>query len=223
MRELGERRRLHRSDEAGEAEVARMHLQQESGRRADGALVVREPRPVGRADFDDPGAGGSEDLRDAERTADLHQLAPRDDDLAAGGERSERQEQCRRTVVRHPRGLGAGELREQALEPAGAIPPAPGREIELEVTGGGRQPGELRRDVGGQGRAAQVGVQEDSGGVQHPAERRPETRRQAVLEALGEPGKPRRELLLPEPPVRELLPELSQLGAHLGGKRARSV
>ena len=52
--------------------------------RADRALVVGQPRLVGRADFAEPGARDLEDLGKPEAAADLDELAARDDHLAAG-------------------------------------------------------------------------------------------------------------------------------------------
>ena len=223
VREVGERRRFHRRHEPRKAEVARVDLQQESGLRSDGALVVGEPRAVRRADFDDPGARGGEDFGDAERSADLDQLAARDDDLAPGRQRGERQQQRRGAVVRHPRRLGAGERQQQTFEAAGAIAAAAGGEVELEVAGGGRKLAEPLGDLGGERRASEVGVQEDPGAVQYPAKRSSEALFEAPLQPLGQEGEPLRKLRRADAAGGELLPELRQLDAHLGGEGARSV
>src|SRR5581483_11455675 len=68
--------------EADDAEVRLVHAQEERSLRADRALVVGGPRPVGRPDLDQPRARAGEDVRDAEAVADLDQLAARDDHLA---------------------------------------------------------------------------------------------------------------------------------------------
>ncbi len=73
-------------DRLGEADdpvVARVDAEQGGGLGADGALVVGQPGPVGRADLAEPGAGDLEDLGEAEAPADLDELAARDDHLAA--------------------------------------------------------------------------------------------------------------------------------------------
>ncbi len=172
--EVGERRRLDRRHEAGDAKVARMNLQQKRGRRPHRALVVGEPRAIRRPHLDDPGTRSREDLRDAKRAADLHQLTARDDDLAVLRQDGQGEQQGRRAVVRDAGALGAGERDEQSLEAAGAISPAAGREIELEVAGGGRELSQPGGDFNGQRCAAQIGVQEDSGGIQHAPQGRAE-------------------------------------------------
>jgi hypothetical protein len=80
-----------------------VHLEQRAPCLAERALVVGEVRAVGGADLDQRAPAAREDLRDAERVADLDQLAARDDDLAPGGERREREHQRRGVVVGHQR------------------------------------------------------------------------------------------------------------------------
>ena len=75
-----------------------MDAQEQRRLRPDRALVVVGARPVRRPHLDEPGARAGEHVGDPEAVADLDQLAARDDDLAALGERGER-EQHRRGVV----------------------------------------------------------------------------------------------------------------------------
>ena len=66
-------------------------------------------------------------------------------------------------------------------------------------------------------------MQEDPGGVQHPAKRGSEALFEAPLQPLGQAGEALRKLRRADVAGGELLPELRQLGAHLGGEGARSV
>ena len=88
--------------------VGRVHLQEQGRVCSQGALVVRWSGPVGRADFDEPGAGGLEDLGYAESPADLDQLAPAHDHLPVGCQAGQHEEDGSRPVVDDQGGLGAG-------------------------------------------------------------------------------------------------------------------
>ena len=55
--------------------------------------IVVEVGAIGGADLAEPGAAPDQDVRNAEGAADLDQLAPRDQDLASGRERVQRQQQ----------------------------------------------------------------------------------------------------------------------------------
>ncbi len=70
--------------EADDPEVAAMDPQDRGRLRADGALVVRQPGLVGRADLAEPGPRDLEDLGEPEAAADLDELAARDDHLSPG-------------------------------------------------------------------------------------------------------------------------------------------
>ena len=85
-----------------------------AGLGADRALVVRDARAVRRPHLDEPRAGAGQHVRDAEAVADLDQLAARDDHLAPLGERGEREQHRGRVVVDDERGLGAGQVAQQA-------------------------------------------------------------------------------------------------------------
>ena len=85
--------------EAGDAEIAGMHAQQQARAVVDGVAVVVDVRAVGGADFAQRGAGARHDVGDAEAVADLDQFAARDDHFAAGREFVERQEDGGGVVV----------------------------------------------------------------------------------------------------------------------------
>ena len=72
-------------------------------------------RPVCRADLPEYCPASEHDVGDPELTTDLDELAARDDDLAAVGERLERQEDGGGVVVDDERVLRAGEAGEQPL------------------------------------------------------------------------------------------------------------
>ena len=77
-------------------------------------LVIGKLGLVGGADLDQPRRARGHDVGDAERAADLDQLAARDDDFAAAAENRQRQQHRRGVVVDHQRVLGAGERRDDA-------------------------------------------------------------------------------------------------------------
>jgi hypothetical protein len=170
-----QRRQLGLADLGGEAdhrEVRAMDLEQERGGRPDRALVVGALGLVGGADLAQDRARQRQDLRDAERAADLDQLAARHDHLAAGGQRGQRQHGGGGVVVDDAGRLGAADRAHQRRGVGVARPAGAARQIVLEV--GGAAPdldhrGDRRL---GQRRAPQVGVDDHAGGVDHPTERR---------------------------------------------------
>jgi len=104
-----------------------------------------------------------------ECAADLDELAARNDHLAPAGERRQREQHGRRVVVHHRRGLGPGELAQQAFDDAVAVA-APARDqIELQVVGRGHHLGDVRDGGFGQQRAPEVGVQHRAREVEHGA------------------------------------------------------
>jgi len=117
--------------------------------------------------FVEVGAGLRHDLRDAEAAADLDELAAGDDDLVLPrkDQRRQRQEQRRGVVVHGDGRLGAGDAPQQPFYVLVAAAALAGGEVELEVAvavahGRHRGDGLVR-----QGRAAEVGVDDDAGGV----------------------------------------------------------
>jgi len=185
--------------EAAHAEVAGQDLEHERGRAGQRALVVREVGAVGGAHLHQARAGGGKDLGDAERAADLDQLAARDHDLAAARVRRHGQQQGRGVVVDDERGLGAGGRDEQAGEAAQAVAAAPAGAVELEVAGGVGERGQRGGDLARQRRAAEVGVEEDAGGVEHPFERWPGLLLEGARDRVGQlfEGPPQRLAVAP--------------------------
>ena len=77
--------------------------------RADRGGEIGEMGAVGGADLAQPRAGACHDVGQAERAADLDQLAARDDRLAPVGQRVQRQHQGAGIVVDGERRLGPGQ------------------------------------------------------------------------------------------------------------------
>ena len=134
--------------------------------------VVLAPDPVRGAHLAQPGPGRGEQLGDPEAVADLDELAAGDDDLAPSPCEGRRHQRERRgAVVDQVRGAGPGDGGQQRVDrgpPAGTA--VAGGEVELDVAGPG---GQLDRGAGsrGEGRAAEVGVQQDAGGVEDRPQR----------------------------------------------------
>ena len=78
--------------EADLLEIGRMHAQQERRFGADGVSKVAQMRAVGGPHLHQFGAALAQHVGDAKAAADLDELAARDDDLTAAGERSQDQE-----------------------------------------------------------------------------------------------------------------------------------
>ena len=159
-----------------------MHAQQERRLGPDRAVVVGRARPVRRPHLDQARAGAGEHVRNPEAVADLDQLPARDDDLAALGERGEGEQHRGGVVVDDDRRLGAREPPQQRREVILARPARPAREVVLEV-GVAADLGDPVEGGRRQRRAPEVRVDQDPGGVEHAAERRPPCRG----ELLGQP------------------------------------
>ena len=150
-----------------------MHAQQERPRLGlERGGIVGKPGAVGGAHLDQPAAGLREDLRHAEAAADLHQLAAADHRGAARPQRRQRQHGGARAVVDHVRSFRAEQLAEQRLHVRAAMTAAAGGQVDLEVRIAGGDFGDPRHRLGMERRAAQVGVQDHAGGVDHPAQPR---------------------------------------------------
>jgi hypothetical protein len=149
-----------------------VHLEQRRGVGPDRLFVVREVRAVRGADLAQAAARGLEDLGDAERAADLDQLAARHDHLASCRERVERQEHRARVVVHRRRGLGAGDAAQQRLEVRVALAALARLEVVFQI---GRRSGRRDDRVDGdfrQERAPEIGVQHRPGKVEYAPQRR---------------------------------------------------
>ena len=136
---------------------------------------------VGGADLHEYSAAAGHDLRHAEGAADLHQLAPGDSHGLALAEGVEHEEDRAGVVVDHHGGLGPGDLTEQALDVGIAAAALALFQVVFKVAVPGGYGGHMLRCLPAQGRAAQVGVQYDAGGVDDPA--------QGVIVALLKPLK----------------------------------
>jgi hypothetical protein len=135
--------------------------------------VVRPPRPVRRPHLDEPRAGLPDHVRDAEAAADLDKLAAGDHDLLAGpGQRGGGEQHRSGAVVDGERGLGAGELGEEVLRVSVARAAGAGLRVPLEVGIALRRSGDRVARRFGERRAAEVGVDDHAGGVDHAAQRR---------------------------------------------------
>src|SRR5437667_2133658 len=109
----GDVARGHFAREARHPEVGAVHLEEQARRGADGALIVLGVRAVRGSHLDELRARAGHDVGDAERPADLHQLAARHDRVAVAGQAREREQQRAGRVVHDERVLRARELGEQ--------------------------------------------------------------------------------------------------------------
>ena len=121
--------------EADDAVVRLVHLEDDGDVVVifERALVVGQSGAVGRADLDQPGARLRHHLGDAEAAADLDQLAPGHDDVAAGGQRGEHEQHGGGAVVHDEGGLGPARPGQQGGGVAVARAPPAGGQVELEV------------------------------------------------------------------------------------------
>ena len=147
-----------------------MDLEEQRRVRPDGLGVVAQVRAIGRTHLAQAGPAPQHDVGDAELPADLDQLAPRHHDLAAAGQRLEGQEDGRGVVVDDQRVLGAGEAPQETVHVGVARSAFLGHEIQLQIAvgrGDRRHPGD--RGVAEEG-AAEIGVENDPGGIDDRAE-----------------------------------------------------
>ena len=166
-RELGGRRLR---GEADDAVVGGVDLEDRRGAIDDRPAVVGDPGAVRGTDLDQLRPGGGHDVWDPELAADLDQLAARDEDGSALGERRERQHQRRRAVVDDE---GALRARDGLQERLGARAPRAARTgiaIHLEVGVVPRRARHRPDRLGSQRRATEVRVEQDPGRVDHGRE-----------------------------------------------------
>ena len=154
--------------EAAEVEVRAMDFQNEGGALGDRFFVIVEMGFVGGADFDEFGAGGFEDVGDAEAAADFDELAAGDDDFgfAFGDEGTKGEDEGGGAVVDHGGGFGFDEDGEGFFEEGSAFATLAGGEVDLEVAVIG---GDVVDGLGGavtEGGTAEIGVDEDAGAVE---------------------------------------------------------
>ena len=149
-----------------------MHLQHAPGLRADRVGVVLQMRAVGGAHFAQPGAGGGDQVGQPEPGADLDQLAAAHHHLRARRQCRGGEHQRGGTVVDHEGVLGCRTRGEKCL--AGGDPAlraGAGGEVEFHVDVAARGDQRLDRARGQRG-ATQVGVHDDTGGVEDWPQRR---------------------------------------------------
>ncbi len=202
--------------EADDLEVARVHLEDRPGARADRVAVVRQARLVRRADLAQLAARRREDVGHAERAADLDQLAARDDDLLVAGQRAQR-EHDRGGVVVHDDEAGVGkQLGHQIVEVTEPVSPAALFESVFEVGVVLRGHGQAGRGFGGQDRPPEVGVDDHAGRVDHPARPRNQQVPGPRGDRPGDRGRPERALEGPplELPADDSGPQTGDFGPH---------
>ena len=171
VRERGQIGARHGFGKAQHREIAAMDGKQGTRGRRDGGAVIGQARLVRGAHFDQPRATLGNDVGDAEAAADFDQLAAGDEDLAAGGERGERQQHGGGVVVDRDGGRGAGERADQGLDGLVAAAARAAAQIVFQRAVRGRfgHGGDGGR---GQRRPAKIGVQHDAGGVDDAVEAR---------------------------------------------------
>lgn len=151
--------------EAEDAEVGGVGGEKEGdGLLREGGFVIAEVDAVGCTDFNEFGAGLGQHVGDAEAAADFDELGAGDEDAAAFGEGGEDEQDGGGVVVDDEGGFGAGEAFEQVFGMAVAGATGAFGEVVFQV-------GVAERGVHGldgraaKGGAAQVGVEDDAGGV----------------------------------------------------------
>lgn len=156
------------SGETAEIEVRAMDFEDEGSALGDGLFVIVEVSLVGGADFDELGAGGFEDVGDAEATADFNEFASGDDDFgfAFGDEGAEGEDEGSGAVVDDGGSFGFDKDSEGFFEEGSALAALAGGKVDLEVAVVG---GNIVDSLSGtvtEGRAPEIGVDEDAGAVE---------------------------------------------------------
>jgi hypothetical protein len=136
--------------------------QDERGPVAESALVVLNPRAVGRSDFHEARARAGEHVGDPEPVADLDELAARDEHIPALGQSGDCQEDRRGVVVDDERGLRTGQLAEQRSDVVLARPARAFVQVVFEVGVAGRRLAHALERLLGQRRATEVRVDDDT-------------------------------------------------------------
>ena len=113
------------------------------------------------------------DVGNAERAADLDQLAARDDHFAPVRERVEHEQHGGGVVVDDGRGLGAGQFAQQALDDRSSRSPrAPESRSNSRFTGARQRAHDRAHGLIGQQRAAEVRVQHGAGQIEYRSQSR---------------------------------------------------
>ena len=138
---------------------------------ADRPLVVGDPRAVGGADLDEPGAGARQHVGDPEAVADLDQLAARDEHLAALGERRQGEHHGRSAVVDDERRLGARDPVQQRGEVILTRAARTRVEVVLEVRVAAADLDDAVERRRRERRPAEIGVDQHAGRVEDAPQR----------------------------------------------------
>ncbi|OPZ36487.1 MAG: hypothetical protein BWY99_02029 [Synergistetes bacterium ADurb.BinA166] len=187
---LGQRGQILAGDGADEPlhpEVGRVDLE-DCGRPVGyRPLVIPQVGPVGSAGLDQARTGELHDLRYAEGAAYLDELPTGDNHLPASTQRREGQEHGAGVVVHHQPRLRAGNAPDEPLHVICPAAPSSLGEVELEGAVSPRHRAHRLHSPVRQAGAAQVGVDDHPGGVDH----RDQAVRRATLQLGQCPGQDR--------------------------------
>ena len=170
--QLGQLEQPRSLREAVDPEVAPVHAQDQRGLGVKRLTVVGQARAVGGSNLLEPRTALAQHLRDPERATDLHQLAAAHEYVSALGQRVDGEQHGGRVVVDDHGGFGSYDLPESRLGVHLAVSALAGHEIELEVRVGRGHERDAPCRLGRQGGAAEIGVDQDPGGVDERAEGR---------------------------------------------------
>ena len=160
--------------EAGNAVVARVDPHQRGGVRADGAFVVGQAGDVRGADLAEDGPADGHDFGDAEAAADLDELAAGDDHFLARGQGTQNDHRGGGVVVDRGGRLRPGQPANPFADGVLARRSLAGFQVHFQVEiAAGRFVSRAGRRLGHR-RPAQVGVQDDAGGVDDRPQLRPQ-------------------------------------------------
>ena len=160
----------HAFGEPGDRVVAAMHLHQQGGVLAHGAVVVARVRAVGGAHFHQLCAGAGHHVGNAKGAANLHQFAARNDHLPARRQAAQHQQHGGGVVVDHGGGFGAGQFAQQRFHQVVAVAAPAGGQVVFQVHRRGHGLHHRCNGFGRQQGAPQVGVQHRAGEVEHRAQ-----------------------------------------------------
>ena len=154
-----------------DAEVRRVHAEDEGRTVADRRRVVGRPSLVRRADLPYQRTRLPHDVRDPEAAADLHQLAARYDRLSPLCQCGQHEQHRRSVVVHHHSCRRSRDPRQQPLGVHASRTASASRQVIFEVHIAGRQLCHPARRGLREGGAAQVGVHDHPGRVDDRHER----------------------------------------------------
>lgn len=155
------------ADEALDVEVGAVDFEDQRGLGRDRFFVIGEVGLIGGTNFDELGTRGFEDIGNAESSTDLDELGAGNDDFIFpfGNEGSKSEDEGGGAVVDGGRGFGFEEAGEGGFEVAGSFSTSAGGEIEFEIGVAGRNFLESTGSAGSEGRASEIGMNQDAGGI----------------------------------------------------------